>query len=133
MNLAAKPEFTCQNCGKCCGPVPVSKQELKQIRKAIHEMSTAERERIKAQKRKDLTCPLRDVENKRCSVYSARPTVCRLYGHVQQLRCSNNPKTPVMPQAIEASLLRGIGNAVGVLGLDIGWKELEREAQRSVS
>lgn len=32
-------------------------------------------------------CRFRDMENDRCSVYSARPTICRLFGQVSWLPC----------------------------------------------
>lgn len=32
-------------------------------------------------------CPFRDMEHNRCSVYPARPTVCRLFGQVEWLPC----------------------------------------------
>jgi Fe-S-cluster containining protein len=125
--------FICQNCGECCGLIPVSGEELRRIREAINQMSREERERLKTQKRDKLTCPLRDIEKKGCAVYKARPQVCRMQGHVDRMPCPHNPNAPVMTKATELMYLNGIGEAVGVLGIDIGWKELEREAQQNAS
>lgn len=96
-------------------------------------MSPEERSRLKNQKRDKFTCPLRDIEKKRCSVYGVRPKVCQLFGHVAQLRCSHNLNAPVMAKASESMELKGISEAVGVLGMDIGWKELEREARQNAA
>jgi hypothetical protein len=32
-------------------------------------------------------CRYRDMENGRCSIYPARPTICRLFGHTPWLPC----------------------------------------------
>lgn len=90
-------------------------------------MSNKQRERLKNQKRDRLTCPLRDIEKKRCSVYSVRPKICELYGYVEGLRCPNNPESPLISRAVANFELRGIQGAVGVLGVDIGWKQLEKD------
>lgn len=122
--------FVCQNCGDCCGPIPVSKDELHDIIEAIRHMSPEERSRLKNQKRDIFTCPLRDVEKKRCSVYRARPKVCQLFGRVVQLRCSHNLNAPAMAKASENMELKGISEAVGVLGMDIGWKEIDTQCSQ---
>lgn len=122
--VMATPVFVCQNCGECCGPIPVSRKELDRIRATINRMSREEKERLKNQKRGRLTCPLRDIERRRCAVYEVRPQVCRMQGFAEQLRCPYNPNTPVMTKEAEYLQLKGIGEAVGVLGLDVGWNEL---------
>lgn len=116
--------FICQNCGDCCGPIPVSGEELRKILEAINQMSPRERKRLKNQKRDEFACPLRDEEKKQCSVYEARPQVCRLQGRVEGMPCARNPGAPVMSKAAEQAMLESIGPAIGILGLDIGWNEL---------
>lgn len=114
-------DFICQNCGGCCGPVPVTITEYGPIRRAIKNMNRKEVDRLSNQKRGPLTCPLRDVENKRCSVYDARPVVCRLQGTQEGLECPHNlgvklntdgrsyiPKSPVL----------------GILGETLRWPNL---------
>lgn len=122
--------FICQNCGDCCGPIPVSKDELHDIIEAIRHMSPEERSRLKNQKRDKFTCPLRDIEKKRCSVYGVRPKVCQLFGQVERLRCPHNLGASVMSKVQESMELKGIREPVGVLGMDIGWKEIETKCSQ---
>ena len=56
----------------------------------VMAMSPAERQRLGAQKRDNMTCGFFDQELNRCSVYEARPAICRVYGLTKGLRC---PKT----------------------------------------
>lgn len=69
-----------QNCkGKCyisCGPIDLNDEERKLLE-------------ARAGRKLDLTqpqCPLL-TPNGRCSVYSVRPTICRLWGTVKDLKC----------------------------------------------
>ncbi len=121
-------EFACQNCGACCGPVPVEDHEWRMIRRAVRNMSHDERERLKRQKREPLTCPLRDVEKKCCSVYEARPSICRMQGLYEGLPC---PHQPLYAQQKDHNrIVRLIGgkgkipDVVGILAIDLGWEEL---------
>lgn len=122
-------EFRCRNCGECCGPVPLFDFELRKIRTAVLAMPEEERERLRTQERGSLACPLRDVEKKCCSVYSQRPIVCRQFGAFEGLECPQNKgvrlrsfeeaRTEFFKQAKPGRVL------VGVLGVDIGWAEIE--------
>jgi hypothetical protein len=63
------PSFTCiPGCHSCCGPVPLSKIELKAVRG------------IKKNPSIGLSCPY-ECE-KGCAIYKDRPIICRLFGTV---------------------------------------------------
>jgi len=87
-------------------------------------MPQEERERIKAQQREPLTCILLNTENKRCSVYDYRPLVCRQYGQIRELKCPNNPGLKLKSGRKETMRVMHYDIA-GILGMNIGWKELE--------
>ena len=77
------PKLRCkENCGKCCG---------------VHHWFYAEwlviTDWLKKHGRTELfaksifdPCPYLD-ERRRCTIYEVRPTICRLYGVVETLRC----------------------------------------------
>ncbi len=75
------PKFTCQNCGDCCGPVPVTDGEWRKILRAIRGKSPHEIKRMQEQKREPVsvggivtaTCIFRDEENNNCFIYEVRP------------------------------------------------------------
>lgn len=118
-------DFKRINCGECCGPVPVNKKEINEISKAIIEMPEKYRNRLINQQRPDLTCPLRDIESKKYSVYSTRPWVCRAYGHLDKLKCSNN-KVIYNSGITEYKKMP----VVGVLGITLGWEELQNDISK---
>lgn len=122
-------QFQCRNCGKCCGPIPLLDWELVEIRRAVRNLPVEERERLKHQKRERLTCPLRDIENRRCAIYEARPLICRQYGHYEGLKCPNNKGVKLKSRKqgykeFEVASRKG-EYLVGILGGNIGWRELE--------
>jgi len=97
------------------------------LHQAVLELPVRERLRVKRQKKDELTCPLRDVENKRCLVYEQRPWICRNFGFLEGLICPNNRRVKVRTGYEELEkYLQSKGGTVGILGLDIGWRELER-------
>lgn len=70
----------CSNCGNCCSNIlPVSKKEIKSIRKYIEKHDI--REQIccypTTQPTIDMLCPFRDEGGKRCLIYPVRPAICR--------------------------------------------------------
>ena len=119
--------FECKNCGQCCGPIPLRNWELDSIKSALWEISGDDKQRIKQQKRDALTCILWDAENKRCLIYRHRPLVCRQYGQVHEMPCPNNEKPCVLisgEKELHGSQRPG-EYLVGILSLNIGWRELE--------
>lgn len=72
----------CSNCGQCCSNfIPVFDSEIKRIKRYIKE------HKIKVQVRAyptatvliDMMCPFRDEITKKCTIYEARPQICRVY------------------------------------------------------
>ena len=121
-------EFKCQNCGACCGPIPLLDWELVQLRRAIRKLPKEDVERLKSQQRGKLTCLLRDIEKKICSVYNQRPKICRQYGHTEGLMCPKNKLALLSSRAqakkeFDAESRPG-EYPIGILGGDIGWSEL---------
>ena len=74
-------EFSCKNCGKCCGPVPITPNELRKIEKYL-----AKRPKIKrkaASKGFSINCVFRDEATQTCMIYPCRPKICKIF------RCSD--------------------------------------------
>lgn len=81
INLPIIPNMQCDvGCEECCHVVGCNKKEYEDV------IRFAELRNIKPVKQ-GLKCPW--FQNGGCSVYDERPTVCRLYGHVDspQMRC----------------------------------------------
>lgn len=79
----------CSGCGACCSNIlPVSKTEISRIRAYIVKHG------IREQKHTlptvipvtDWTCPFRDSENRKCTIYPVRPAICR------DFRCDKPPQ-----------------------------------------
>ena len=119
-------KFKCHNCGKCCGPIPITMDELTNIRKALDDMPRTMIDRIKANERDKLTCILLDIESKRCLVYNSRPFPCRQYGSVSGMICPRNKLVPIKSKFLadrELRQNRGMDLA-GILSHNIGWESL---------
>lgn len=72
----------CNNCGKCCGLVPVTVQEIHTIKKYLLEHKQAQNFAVQHSKQ-GLTCPFRNEKDKKCEIYDVRPLICRLFGVVE--------------------------------------------------
>lgn len=73
---AELPTIACQGkCAESCGPVPMGRIEWQSVCRAGGERKGGD----------DLICPY--LENERCSVYSVRPFLCRLWGVVEAMPC----------------------------------------------
>lgn len=71
------PKMKCkEGCHDCCGLVPFSNWELKQI--------------DNPKPYTDIYCPYLSVAG--CTIYENRPFMCRLYGTVENLKCSHGCK-----------------------------------------
>lgn len=83
----------CKGCkGMCCGPVPITEDELKRIRKKVKSMPVKKRLDLINQQRFFGTCIFYDEINDRCGIHSVRPSICRAFGYYQNLICFRNPK-----------------------------------------
>ncbi|HWJ03457.1 MAG TPA: YkgJ family cysteine cluster protein [Verrucomicrobiae bacterium] len=110
----------CKECkGLCCGPVPVNKQELKVIKKQIKSMPFKRRSELENQHRYFGTCIFYDLDNDRCGIHLARPSICRAFGLYNNLTCFRKP---------EAS--KGVNwyvsePPIGILSVDFTWKDFK--------
>jgi uncharacterized protein len=110
----------CQGCkGMCCGPVPITKQELKAIQKKLKSMPAKLRTDLENQQRFYGTCIFYDLENDRCGIYSARPKVCRVFGHHKNMPCFRNP------EAATESPWHPEEEPIGMLTTDFTWKNFK--------
>ena len=68
----------CSNCGACCGDlVMISKKEIEIIKKYIEKNQIEEQPYRFYNGKIILTCPFRDEENKKCTIYPVRPSICK--------------------------------------------------------
>lgn len=83
--------INCNNCGDCCGPIMVTRDEKAKIKNFVDKMDKEVKARLKEQlKTKDrLTCQFRDIEKKNCAIYPIRPIICRIFGVAKGMYCSN--------------------------------------------
>ena len=77
------PHLNCNNCGGCCGPVPISQIEYKNIKEYCIEKNIVPILYL------DYTCPFRDEKNKKCMIYEVRPMLCKLMGVTKGMYCDN--------------------------------------------
>jgi uncharacterized protein len=106
VKLPVLPEMRCDDgCGACCGPVPASIEEYEAV------VALAKSKGIKPVAH-GLSCPF--YQGGKCAVYEARPTMCRVFGHVPEMPCIHGYNVNVDPglvkEAIQQSGARG--NAV---------------------
>jgi Fe-S-cluster containining protein len=91
-NIYSKiPDFNCQHCHECEGPIIWFKPEEINIRDYLDKnnleyiiWSTEEFQK------NNMKCPY--LKNDRCSIYPVRPIVCRLQGNIAELPCKFNNK-----------------------------------------
>jgi Fe-S-cluster containining protein len=87
----------CDECGtRCTAGVPMQEWEFRAIETELAALPPDEVARVLGQEKRRpipgsdetyVACRFRDVERGRCLIYRARPTVCRLFGHVEWLPC----------------------------------------------
>jgi len=117
-------QFICKQCGGCCGPIPLMKNQLDVLKSAIKTMRKNEIEILKLQDRDKTTCILLNMDTMRCSVYHFRPLVCRQYGLIKELQCPNNRGLNLKSGKTQTEKVIK-GTFAGILSEDIGWTELE--------
>ena len=110
-------DLPCKGCnGMCCGPVPVTEQELKIIKKKVKSMPKKSRMDLEKQPRNFGTCMFFDMEKDRCGIHSARPGVCRAFGYYKTLVCFRKPEMATKAHWSPAD------KPVGILSIDITWQ-----------
>jgi|SRR5699024_6178534 len=110
--------LNCSSCVDCCGVVPVSKQEMKNIQKELKKKSVTTINRLKKQDREPMQCMFVDVENKRCSIYKARPNICKNYGYAKGLACPYQPEKAIREYKGKRE------KPIGILGMSITWDNI---------
>ena len=85
----------CSKCGQCCSAIlPVTPQEIEQIRKYIekNEIKPEPTLKILANKTIDLTCPF--YKQNKCLVYEVRPRICK------DFMCDKTPQEAMSKELI---------------------------------
>ncbi|KPN96485.1 YkgJ family cysteine cluster protein [Lysinibacillus sp. ZYM-1] len=114
-------KLPCEGCkGLCCGPVPITENELKNIKKRLKSMPTKLRIELKNQQRFVGTCIFYDMQKDRCGIHSARPEICRMFGYYQELVCFRNPV--VATKTMKTSTFE---KHIGILSIDYMWKDFD--------
>jgi len=115
----AMEQLPCQGCkGLCCGPVPITREERKRIRKKLDSMPQKERDALRKQERFYGTCIFYDLDRDRCGIHSARPAVCKAFGLYSNMVCFRKPEA-----AGKGLWLRHPSDYEGVLSEDFTWKD----------
>ena len=84
-NMLNIPEHkNCTNCGKCCGPVPATWKEIREI--AAYMVKNPD---IKPVYKDIINCHFRNDDQQKCMIYPVRPLVCRLFGVAKGMECVN--------------------------------------------
>ena len=110
----------CKGCrGMCCGPVPVTESELRNIKKAVKTMPQKKRLQLENQMRFFGTCIFYDQDQDKCGVHSVRPSICRAFGHYSNLICFRKPDAAAPSQWVAKE------KPVGVLSVDFTWKDFK--------
>lgn len=113
-----KESLPCKECrGLCCGPVPITKQELINIKKNIKSMALKRRLELENQQRYFGTCIFYDLDNDMCGIYQSRPSICRVFGHYNNLICFKKPEAATMQNWNVTE------KPVGILSSDYTWKD----------
>lgn len=108
----------CKGCkGLCCGPVPITAQELKRLKKKIRAMPPKKRLELEHQHRYQGTCIFFDLDNDKCGIHEARPEICRAFGYYRNLVCFRKPELAATSHWIAKEL------SVGLLSVDFTWKD----------
>ncbi|HWO77394.1 MAG TPA: YkgJ family cysteine cluster protein [Bacillus sp. (in: firmicutes)] len=111
----------CLGCkGLCCGPVPVTENELKRIKKKIKTMPSKIRSELESQNRYFGTCIFYDINNDRCGIHSVRPEICRMFGYYKELVCFRNPE--LATKNMEPSDFKVYA---GMLTIDFTWDDFK--------
>ena len=80
------PQVECKGlCIDSCGPITMSKAEDDRLRECGVEIPPIAEAVAKIERGQDYFCPA--LKDGRCSVYEQRPTICRLWGATESMRC----------------------------------------------
>ncbi|MBS4172196.1 YkgJ family cysteine cluster protein [Bacillus sp. FJAT-49736] len=110
-------QLPCAGCrGLCCGPVAITEQEFRRIKKKIKSMPRKTRDELQNQMRFHGTCIFYDLDHDRCGIYSVRPKACNMFGYYKGMACFRKPelatKVPVFNE-----------KTIGILSIDFTWSD----------
>ena len=92
-------------CVDSCGPIAMSVDEKERIRELGVEIPPMAEALAALDRGEDYYCPA--LVEGRCSVYEARPTVCRLWGATESMPCPHGCAPPArLTQTDSHELLR---------------------------
>ncbi len=113
------PSMQCDTgCGDCCGVVPATETEFRAVQRFAEEHG------ITPAAHTDGTCPF--YQNGGCTVYPARPLICRLFGHSVDplMTCTRGYNVNVAEREVVRAL-RANGKTTHVLHeLAPNWEEI---------
>lgn len=82
------PDPGCRGlCQEACGPIDMHPYERARIRRAGVTIPTPADAVKQLLATGSYTCPA--LDNGRCGAYEVRPTLCRLYGAAEELKCEH--------------------------------------------
>lgn len=91
-------KLPCKECGgKCCGPVPIPKLQIHNLRrrgrvpKGVREVEINEFAAVLLKDGDGLEsqCIFYDKIRRECGIYEERPKICRIYGEHPALPCAH--------------------------------------------
>jgi Putative zinc- or iron-chelating domain len=105
VRLPVLPPMRCDDgCGACCTLVVATRAEYAAVVALARQKGLTPRS-------DGLACPF--YQEGRCSVYEARPAICRMFGHTERLVCERGYNVNV-PQAVENRIMKtGPGAPLG--------------------
>jgi Fe-S-cluster containining protein len=125
--------FACvKGCSKCCGPVPFTRWERKMVMSCLSPRRDESFwfDEGFSKTREDGLCVFSGPSG--CQIYKQRPMLCRLFGHVEKMKCPFVPEVCLMPQDIEWEIL---GRYFPLFPSNImeseGWRKLALQEKRS--
>lgn len=111
------PTVACKGlCHAACGVIPIAPAEREELVKLTGRRVKVETEpmpggylMLRMRSADDLSC--RYLVRQRCSVYAARPLICRLYGAAEALPCAHGceASAPLLSNAEGRALIAEVG------------------------
>jgi hypothetical protein len=115
------PNVDCKGlCQESCGPIAMSRDEDRRLRDLGVTISSMLDAVAAIDRGEDYWCPA--LQQGQCTVYDARPTICRLWGATTSMPCPHGctpPDALSQPQSFELLALAaraGGGMVAGFLG-----------------
>lgn len=96
-------------------------------------MPQQERRRLALQERAPNTCCFVDTEHWRCSIYEARPTICRIFGYAPVMACQYAPLQATrmtdeeFNRQMEQNAAEGGGELGWITGITLDWSRIMRD------